>query len=253
MVDLWVWDKFLAPISVTLGQGHLATEAGRNLPCPHDKVRIAYPIASKPGRNFPLIMIIHLSNFYRNSVWHFFRKNWNLLSPVESSICHILGIVGPIDVSKERKWVNWMPCWLGYLWSWPLTSTFDLEFSRSNCISGMGDPIVMVRRGRELIRCPGVKHWGKWINWMLRCLGYHWHWIFKVKQYLGNGRPDCHGTKGTGVDRMPWCETLKKWVNRTLRWMGYLWPLPLTLNSQSQIVSREWEASLSWNERDGSR
>ena len=22
MVDLWVWEKFLAPISVTLGQGH---------------------------------------------------------------------------------------------------------------------------------------------------------------------------------------------------------------------------------------
>ena len=36
--------------------------------------------------------------------------------------------------------------------------------------------------------------------------------------------PDCHGTKGTGVDRMPWCETLRKWVNWTLHWLGYLWP-----------------------------
>ena len=26
---------------------------------------------------------------------------------------------------------------------------------------------------------------------------------FQVKLYLGNGMPDCHGTKGTGVDRMP--------------------------------------------------
>ena len=32
-------------------------------------------------------------------------------------------------------------------------------------------------------------------------------WIFKVKLYLGNGRPDCHGMKGTGVDSMPWCKT----------------------------------------------
>ena len=51
-----------------------------------------------------------------------------------------------------------------------------------------------------------------------------WPWIFKVKLHLGNGRPDCHGTKGTGVDRMLWCETLRKWVNWTLRWLGYLWP-----------------------------
>ena len=30
---------------------------------------------------------------------------------------------------------------------------------------------------------------------------------FKVKWYLGNGRPGCHGMKGTGVDSMPWCKT----------------------------------------------
>ena len=51
-----------------------------------------------------------------------------------------------------------------------------------------------------------------------------WPWIFKVKLYLGNGKPDCHGMKGTGVDRMPWCGTLRKWVNWMLRWLGYLWP-----------------------------
>ena len=28
----------------------------------------------------------------------------------------------------KRKWINWMLCWLGYLWLWPLTWTFDLEF-----------------------------------------------------------------------------------------------------------------------------
>ena len=39
-----------------------------------------------------------------------------------------------------------------------LTLTFDLEFSRSNCISGMGGPIVMGRNGRASIGYPDVKH-----------------------------------------------------------------------------------------------
>ena len=39
----------------------------------------------------------------------------------------------------------------------PLTFTFDLEFSRSNCILGMGGPIVLERKGRDSIGCPDVK------------------------------------------------------------------------------------------------
>ena len=38
-----------------------------------------------------------------------------------------------------------------------LTLTFALEFLRSNCISGMGGPIVMERKGRKSIGCPDVK------------------------------------------------------------------------------------------------
>ena len=41
-----------------------------------------------------------------------------------------------------------------------LTLTFDLEFLRSDCISGMRGPIVMERKGREAIGCPDVKHKG---------------------------------------------------------------------------------------------
>ena len=52
---------------------------------------------------------------------------------------------------------------------------------------------------------------------------------------------------------MPWCETLRKWVNWTLHWLGYFWPWLLTLNVQDQIVSREWEARMSWKEGDGGR
>ena len=91
-----------------------------------------------------------------------------------------------------------------------VTLAFDLEFLRSNCISGMGGPIVMERKGRESIGFPDVKHWG---NEPTRCCADWgsfdidlWPWIFKVKLYLGNGRRDCHGTKRMGVDRMPWCK-----------------------------------------------
>ena len=38
-----------------------------------------------------------------------------------------------------------------------LTFAFDLEFSRSNCILGMGGPIVMEWKGWESIGCPDVK------------------------------------------------------------------------------------------------
>ena len=54
---------FFAPISVTLGQGHQATEAGRNLPCPHDKVRTAHPIATKRGRYIPIAIVSTWLNF----------------------------------------------------------------------------------------------------------------------------------------------------------------------------------------------
>ena len=48
-----------------------------------------------------------------------------------------------------------------------------------------------------------------------------WPWIFKVKLYLGNWRPDCHGTKGMGVDRMPWCEILMPWSHIILPPYGH--------------------------------
>ena len=39
----------------------------------------------------------------------------------------------------------------------PLTLTFDLELSRSNCISGMGGPIVMEQKGMGVNRMPWCK------------------------------------------------------------------------------------------------
>ena len=112
-------------------------------------------------------------------------------------------MVGPIDV-KQKGNENQLDAALTGV---PLTLTFDFEFWRSNCISGMGGPIVMERKGRELMGCPDVKHFRKWVNWLLRWLGYLWPWILKVKLYFRNGKPDCYGTKGWESIGLPWCET----------------------------------------------
>ena len=40
----------------------------------------------------------------------------------------------------------------------PLTLTFDLEVSKSNCVSGMGGRIVVEQKRQESIGCPDVKH-----------------------------------------------------------------------------------------------
>ena len=137
----------------------------------------------------------------------------------------------------------------------PLTLTFDFDLwpwiFKIKLYLGNGRPDCHGTKGTEVDRMPWCETLQKWVNWMLCWLGYLWPWIFKVKLYLRNGRPNCHGTKGTGVDRMPWCETLRKWVNWMLCWLGYPWPWPLTLNFQSQIVSRDWEARLSWNKGNG--
>ena len=63
MVDLWVWENFLAPISVTLGQGDEATKAEHNLHFPNDKVRTAYAITTKLSWYFPLITLFTWLNF----------------------------------------------------------------------------------------------------------------------------------------------------------------------------------------------
>ena len=92
----------------------------------------------------------------------------------------------------------------------PLTLTFDLEFSRSNCISGMGGQIVMERRGTGVDRMPWCETVKKWVNGTLRWLGYFWPLpltlYFQGQIVSRNGRPDSHGTKGTGVYRIPWCK-----------------------------------------------
>ena len=113
-----------------------------------------------------------------------------------------------------------------------LTLTFDFHLwpwiSKVKLYLGNGRPDSHGTEGTGVDGIPWFESLRKWVNWMLCWLGTFdldlWPWIFKVKLHLVNGRSNCHGAKGTGVDRMSWCETLKKWVNWTLCWLGYLWP-----------------------------
>ena len=82
--------KFFGTTSVTLGQGHSATKAGCNLPCSHAKMRTTHPVTTKLGRYIPLFFLVI-----------FFCKISNPFSPVEHSICHILGMVGPVHVKQK--------------------------------------------------------------------------------------------------------------------------------------------------------
>ena len=139
---------------MTLGQGHYATQAGCNLPCPHDELRTTHPMATKLGRYTPPpYHAFQLIQFGRNAARMLFSDFLTLNSKSVFSSRTFYGHIGPIDVKqKEMSQLDAM------LTRVPLTLTFDLEFSRSDCISGMGGPIVMERMGRQSIGCPDVKH-----------------------------------------------------------------------------------------------
>ena len=93
------------------------------------------------------------------------------------------------------------------IWPWPWI--FKIKFWKC-CISGMGGPIDMERKGCDL-----------WVDRMLHPLvtfnfyllkPWPWSWIFKLKfwkkSYLRNGMAHWHGMKGMWVDRMldPCCD-----------------------------------------------
>ena len=109
----------------------------------------------------------------------------------------------------------------------PLILTFDFHLKVKLYLRN-GRPDSHGTKGTGVDGIPWCETLRKWVNWTLCWLGYFdldpWPWIFEVKLYLENARPDCHWAKGTRVDRMSWCETLRKWVDWTLRWLGYLWP-----------------------------
>ena len=85
-----------------------------------------------------------------------------------------------------------------------------------------------------------------------------WPWIFKVKLYLGNGRPNCHRTKGMGVNRMPWCETqplcdleAEDIVRdqgdvrcRSFRWLVWLYNSIETLLYNCGISGKHWNGQI---------
>ena len=131
----------------------------------------------------------------------------------------------------------------------PLTLTFDLEFSRSNCISGMGGLIVMERKGRESLGCPDVKYQGNestgcCADWGIFDLNL---WPSRLNCITGMGGSIVMERKGR--ESIGWPD-VKYWGNDSTGCCADCVSLTLTFNLQGKIVSREWEARLPWNERD---
>ena len=162
MVNLWAWEKIWHPSRCPWVKVTKLPKQDRIYIVPHDKVRTAHSIATKLSRYIPIVMLSTLSNFggilFATFFSKYFRKISNPSFPIQTFYLPYLWNGGSNWCEIKRKWVNSMLRLLGYLWTRLLTLTFDLEFSRSNCISGMGGPIVMAWRGRESIGCPDAKH-----------------------------------------------------------------------------------------------
>ena len=94
-----------------------------------------------PSR-WPCVKVTKLPK--RHTIYLIPMIKWELLIQSLQKLVQLMG--------KKRKWVNWMLCWLEYLWPWPLTLNL--------CMLGMGGPIVIEQKGWELIGCPDVKHYG---------------------------------------------------------------------------------------------
>ena len=100
------------------------------------------------------------------------------------------------------KWVNWMLCWLGYIWPWIFKVKLYVGKGRPDCHGTKGTGVDRMRW------CETLR---KWVNWMLRWLEYLWPRPltsnFQGQIVSREWDPDCHGTKGTGINSMPWCKT----------------------------------------------
>ena len=106
-----VWEKFLVPISVTLGQSHQDTGAVQILPCPHDKVRTVHLIPTK-NRYIPVDMHSTWLNFGALSeTLRFFSYNLcngTSRSNMEFTIYHLKMVSLPRN-KKQTDRLNAMP------------------------------------------------------------------------------------------------------------------------------------------------
>ena len=189
MLNLWVLEQIMIPISVTLGQGRQVTEAGRILPCLHDKW--------KPFTQFlhnlvdiPPWSCFHLIKSRRYSIRNvfvndFFSKISNAFLPNRIFYLPYLKNGWYSWCETKRKWVNWMLRWLGYfdldLWLWIFkvklylgngASMLNLEFAISQ------PKIVQLPRNKnQAYRLNTRPQMGSSV-WPWQC---PWPWIFRVK------------------------------------------------------------------------
>ena len=139
-----------------LGSRSLSYWSGTEFTCPHDIVRTAHPIITKLVRYSPFMMFSPdqiLEEFCQEfffCVCECFRKISNPIFP-KSNILFAISYEWLVQLMWNKKEMSQLDAVL-------TGGTFDLKFSRSNCISGMGGRIIMGRKGRESIGCPDMKH-----------------------------------------------------------------------------------------------
>ena len=130
----------------------------------------------------------------------------------------------------------------------PLTLTFHLEFSRSNCISGMGlkgHIWNLLYLNQKWFHCHKTK--GKHIYWMLGIKWGHWvwpcpwpwPWIFKVNCGI------CYISAKNGLLPRNEKQTCQLKFRPQMGPLGLILAMTLTLNYQGQLwnllyLSQKW-------------
>ena len=176
----------LVPISVTLGQGHQAPEAGQILPCPQDKVRTAHPNATKLGRYITLVMFstwLHFGEilseiFTRNFFVKFQMRFWEWDFKVKYRICYISAKMVRLPQNKNQSY---------QLNTRSPKGSSGLILAMTLTLNFQGQITNLLYLSQNWSDCHETK--SKHIDWML---GLRWDhrvwprpwpcpWIFKVK------------------------------------------------------------------------
>ena len=160
MVNLWVWEKFLAPILVTLSPSYQSA-VGQILPRSQDSVRTADSIAGKLNGYIPLVMISTWLNFGTILLEIFFsefsRKIWNAFFPNQTFYLPDLRNGWSNWCETKRKRIDRMLRWLGYLYIWPWIFKGKLYI-------GTGRPNCHGTKRTRVDGIPWCETQRKWVN-----------------------------------------------------------------------------------------
>ena len=179
MVNLWVWETFLVTISVTLAQGHQATEAGHILHCPHDKARNTESIATKlllylsqkwfdchetKGKHIDWMLGLKWNHLVWPWPWP-----WPWIFKVKYGIFYISAKNGPIGTKQKANISIKIQASIETI-QFDLGHNLDLEFSRSNMEFAISQlkMVWLPRNEKQTYRLNSRPQNWPWL-WKVRC------------------------------------------------------------------------------------